>query len=331
MDADQNHRVETIARQPLENVEGFLMDAIQRHLGCRADTLVAIPRYADTIVYAVQVADTSLIFKAADPRGQDPSRIALEAWACAQASGAGAPAPHILALDTTATLFPAPYLLMVTTPGQPLDSLGLSIEQQRPYLQQAGRFLRLVHTIAPDGYGSLDDEVYLRTGQIRGEFDTWRAAIVQGVEDALAYIEHRHLLDDTAISAIRRLMHEYDAVLTQRTASSLLHGDLGANHVYVDPARQCVTGLIDFGSRWAGDPVWDLATYEWDGGHPLEYLLEGYELDHAGEAAFKVTFAFYCLCQAVPWAVWCHKRGYTHAIAALARIIEVTRERLRQT
>jgi aminoglycoside phosphotransferase (APT) family kinase protein len=329
MDADPKRRVEMSARQALEDVEASITAAVRHHLGCQVETLVAVPTYTDTIVYKVQAPDASLIFKAADPLGHDPSRIAMEAWACTRAREAGVPAPRILAVDTTAALFPTSYLLMASMAGQPLQSCGLTSEQQRPYLRQTGRLLRLVHTITLHGYGSLDDGLFLRTGQVHGEAGTWRGAIVKGVEEGLEYHQRHRLLDATTVGTIRRLMLDYDAVLTAETDSRLLHGDLGANHVYVDPARAEVVGLIDFGSRWAGDPVWDLATYEWGGGLPLEYLLEGYAADRAMRQTFPLKFALYCVCQVIPWAKWCHERGYsTHTIAVLNHVIALTQERL---
>lgn len=330
MDAGGSNRVEIILQSPLEGVEASIMDAVRQHLGCRIDELVAIPTYTNTIVYAVQTPGAALIFKAADPRGRDPSRIALEAWACERAISAGLPAPPILAVDTTAALFPAPYLLMARVAGQPLDSLGLTIEQQKPYLRQAGRLLRLLHAIRLDGYGTLDDGAYLRSGRVRGEAETWRAAVTTGMEDGLSYLARHHLLGSSVADTIEHLMIGYDTLLTAWTDSRLLHGDLGANHIFVDPIGERVTGLIDFGSRWAGDPAWDIAAYEWAGGRSMDYLLEGYAPDHAAGQTLALKAALYSVYQAVPWARWCHERGYTHATDVLTRVVARAQERLRQ-
>lgn len=36
---------------------------------------------------------------------------------------------------------------------------------------------------------------------------------------------------------------------------------------------------IDWSNRWAGDPVWDLVTFDLQGGSDFQRLLEGYEPD----------------------------------------------------
>lgn len=64
------------------------------------------------MVIEAQVGDTAVIFKAADPQGLDPSRVGLVEWVCDRVRAAGIPAPAVLALDTSCSLFPTPYFLM---------------------------------------------------------------------------------------------------------------------------------------------------------------------------------------------------------------------------
>src|SRR5205085_367436 len=119
-----------------------------------------------------------------------------------------------VAIDTSATLFPSPYLIMQKMMGRPLTQLGLPVEQQRPYLQQAGHYLRLIHAIELEGYGRLDEDLYLRSGQVRGEADTWRAAVLQGVDRGLDYLSRRHLLGADTIDTVHRLVRNHDAMLS---------------------------------------------------------------------------------------------------------------------
>ncbi len=44
-----------------------------------------------------------------------------------------------------------------------------------------------------------------------------------------------------------------------RIVSSLIHGDFGGSNILYDPARNTVTGVIDFGSAQLGDPAIDYA------------------------------------------------------------------------
>jgi aminoglycoside phosphotransferase (APT) family kinase protein len=212
--------------------------------------------------------------------------------------------------------------------GRPLTQLGLPVERQRPYLQQAGHYLRLIHAIELEGYGRLDEDLYLRSGQVRGEADTWRAAVLRGVDRGLDYLGRHHLLDADTIDTVPRLVRNHDTMLSAWTGSCLMHGDLGAVHIFVDVEREAVTGLIDFADRSAGDPLWDLTSYEWAGGDELLYLLEGYEPDVAMRDALDVKFLLYSVLQAVPWTQWCHERGYLQAIDVLAHVVRRARERL---
>jgi aminoglycoside 2''-phosphotransferase len=53
--------------------------------------------------------------------------------------------------------------------------------------------------------------------------------------------------------AVRVLLPEYDG------PSLLIHNDLLAEHVLIDPLTSCVTGIIDFGDMACGDPAVDFA------------------------------------------------------------------------
>jgi len=74
----------------------LVAEVVQRHMDCPMQHVIPIPTYTDTLVCAVQLPDASVIFKAADPDGRDPSA--------------------------------------------------------RPYLQQAGRYLRALHSVRLSGF-----------------------------------------------------------------------------------------------------------------------------------------------------------------------------------
>jgi len=57
----------------------------------------------------------------------------------------------------------------------------------------------------------------------------------------------------------------------------LIHGDLEAEHIFVDPEKRTVTGFIDFGSMRIDDPDYDLwRPYSWFGREFMDLLLEQY-------------------------------------------------------
>jgi aminoglycoside 2''-phosphotransferase len=66
------------------------------------------------------------------------------------------------------------------------------------------------------------------------------------------------------------LVEEYArAPQLQRYQPALLHGDLSPDHVLADLDQGRLTGLIDFGDAWIGDPAWDLIYLLEDHGLPL--------------------------------------------------------------
>ena len=119
---------------PLSDVRVLL----EHYLGRAAIAMRPIPSYTDTIVVEARRGNDTVILKASDPEGLDPSRIVLEAWACEQARTAGVPAPVVLSVDASCSRFPTPYFVMEKVPGQPLEKLALPVEERRAYLHQMG-------------------------------------------------------------------------------------------------------------------------------------------------------------------------------------------------
>jgi hypothetical protein len=109
-----------------------------------------------------------------------------------------------------------------------------------------------------------------------------------------------------------------EPLLDTITTGKLLHGDIGGLHVWVDPERACITSFVDFGERSAGDPVWDIMRFEWEG---VPLILEGYQLDQALRERFRASFHLYAVLQAIPWARKWHARGGVHTVEWLKTTI----------
>ncbi len=112
-----------------------------------------------------------------------------------------------------------------------------------------------------------------------GREASWAAAVLGPALAALDYLESHALLESVLVAHLR-------AALDARSASfacsdpRLLHGDLGAKHILVDPASGDLAAIIDFGDREAGDGAWDLGNFwVWEDDRRLAYLLEGYSAD----------------------------------------------------
>lgn len=297
---------------------------LRQHLGRAPQSLTPVPTYTDTIVVEARVGDTRVIFKAADPAGSDPSRISLEAWAYGRVRSAGVPSPAVLALDDSSVTFPAPYMIMERVDGEALSKVRLSIDERRSYLRQFGHLVRTLHSIQVPGYGWLDDRRYVSSRDVRGHAGSWHEAIEREVGPAVAYFLDKELIDPAGATHIRSLLTLSAPYLSARPSTSLLHGDLGAEAVFV--GQSGIVAVIDWGNAWAGDPLWDLATFDWEGGQEFRWLVEGYEPDVPIADIIDTYLPFYTVFQAVPWAAWCHKRGHLRPLRALKSAVRIARD-----
>jgi aminoglycoside phosphotransferase (APT) family kinase protein len=100
----------------------------------------------------------------------------------------------------------------------------------------------------------------------------------------------------------------------------LLHGDLGENHVFVDPVRREVTSVIDFGETAAGLWLWDLLEFH----RPLvPPILDGYGVATDEREEIDHLVITYALLKAVPWAAKWHARGEPEVLVWLRRTVEM--------
>ncbi|MCP4536353.1 MAG: aminoglycoside phosphotransferase family protein [Chloroflexi bacterium] len=229
--------------------EPAIEDVLIRHLGSAPDKLVPIPTYPDSTVYKAQYPEISVIFKAIDPDGRDPDGIGLEAWVCEKVRALGVPGPKVLAVDTSRDFFPGSYFLMEKAKGFALDSLELAAEEQQHYVRLLGGYLRQIHAVKLDGFGWLDEAHYRQTGDVKGYEATWRISVLKDVPSCLEYLVRERAIDPSEAETIHQLITTHSQILDQCVEASILHGDLGDIHVWVDPEKRAITSLVDFGER----------------------------------------------------------------------------------
>jgi len=289
--------------------DDLIANVIEKVLGERPRRLKPVPTYLDTIVCEVEFGRTTAIFKGSDPEGQDEDGIRLEAWTCEAVQSAGVPTPTLLAVDTSREQLPMSFLVMEKAAGQPLSSLA--VEARKPFTVKAGALLRRMHSIEFDGFGWLDEAAYSAKGKAQGGFATWREAVLDEIPASLAYFKQNGELDKETLNGVERVVTQAEPLLQSIKAGRLLHGDLGALHIWVDPAQEKITSFIDFGDRCSGDPVWDMMRYEWDA---VTDLLEGYQPEAEMLAQFEESFHLYAVLQALPWAHKLYTRGAHHTV-----------------
>jgi Phosphotransferase enzyme family. len=173
----------------------------------------------------------------------DRRELSAEAWACTRVRTVGVAGPEIIAFEPSPASLPRPFLLMRRLPGAGLDSTP------HHAFVEAGRQLRLVHSIQAEGYGFLADTDPV-DGARSGPHATW-AAFTDEAPNCLGELVDRHVISVDLAGRIRTTVF--------------------AEH-------ETFAGLIDWGDVAVGDPRYDLARFSINAPGALAPLLDGYDL-----------------------------------------------------
>ncbi len=159
--------------------------------------------------------------------------------------------------------------LALGTPLAELES-SLSEDARLEAYRQMGRTLARLHEAQLGGF-------WKRQHTGGWDFGSWEAMTATTLKDRKA--DHKQLggagltADESALlfASIQRYADEFPC-----HSPVLCHGDFLPEHVFFDRSGQ-VTGIIDFGFYFGGDPVMDLAVTRMDVGPPaFDALVEGY-------------------------------------------------------
>ena len=184
--------------------------------------------------------------------------LALDPLVIPAARAAGVRTPALVAFDASCELLPVPYAVYERVQGEPLDRLGLPRMATPGVWRALGHDLALLHTgVTPDGpagtiphnAGGSDGHAWLGEVSAAGLLPPADAAWLHGWLD--------------------RLEPWARTPVTPR----LVHGDVNAGNVMVDPATHEFRALIDWGGTYWGDPIWDFVPVSLDA---VPQLLEGY-------------------------------------------------------
>jgi aminoglycoside phosphotransferase (APT) family kinase protein len=121
-------------------------------------------------------------------------------------------------------------LIQPLVPGSPL--LALPRASRRPFAPALVAFADALHALQPDGDVAEDDT----------PLEAW---VEEAAETLITLREH---VPATVEAALTR-------PIPPPAARTLIHGDLGAEHVFADAGR--ITGVIDWGDAAIGDPALD--------------------------------------------------------------------------
>ncbi|WP_098025133.1 aminoglycoside phosphotransferase family protein [Streptomyces sp. st115] len=148
------------------------------------------------------------------------------------------PVPNPVRTGEPSALFPKPWTVMTWVPGEPLDHASISRGDHAA--EALAGFLRALHVEAPAGAPISSDRGAHPSGCTDG-FDGFFEAVAPG---------------DIA-DAIRAVWADAVAAPAWEGPPVWVHGDLHPANVVVSDGT--LSGVIDFGDLFAGDPAWDLA------------------------------------------------------------------------
>ena len=154
--------------------------------------------------------------------------------------------------------------------GEPLAEITDSLDKAtiKLLMNQAGNILSKIHSVRIGGFGGLD---------MQTPYKKWSEYILRPCSNKQRIVEVAGSIGiDTRLidKAIKSLRESSD--LLDETQPQLLHGDYGAKHMLVNNKK--IVGIIDFENAKGGDPIFDLAWFNYFSGDSIffEWIKDGY-------------------------------------------------------
>jgi aminoglycoside phosphotransferase (APT) family kinase protein len=253
-------------------VAGFVTDV----LGIQPTRIARTYAFATNAVYEVDADGQRLILKASMNR----DALRAEAWACMRSAEAGFPAPEILAgVDGICDEGMSAFVMRRV--------FGDSITPGHAAFGDLGAAVRRLHEIELPGFGSLADATWNQQGEFTLPHGSW-LGFLRSISSDTRRLADRCALAPAVADAVDASLETHAEALAA-VVGSLCHGDLKANHIFVDADR--LAGVIDWGDAVVGDPFWELARYAHRGDAlSLSLLLRGYDPEGsmAGDIAWRI-------------------------------------------
>jgi aminoglycoside phosphotransferase (APT) family kinase protein len=252
-----------------------LTEAVQRAIGVQTLELHHTHGRPPRLVYEARTQTDRYFIKLELPNPQRQYLLALEAWALQKAASSGVPVPEVLYVDCSERHYPFRYLVMSAIEGIWLNEAALPRERENEVLREVGRHLVRLHKTTIAGSGTLDDDLYLNTGEVRGSRNEWYEPLRREALASLTRLAQDGLIGrheaESVLERLSRLAGKPDGV------GRLLHSDLRRGTILVEPTAGRLTGIIDFNARKSGPPEWEMATFlVWEDAPMLRPLVEGY-------------------------------------------------------
>ena len=246
--------------------------SLATYLGTPVNRVTALAGFVGNQNFLVHTAGADYVLKAGDAVS-----LAAEAWACDRVRSAGVPAPEVHALELDSRVLPRPFMLMRRLPGGPS-------EEGSPALAEAGRLLRIVHSLPASGFGFMQ-KARGDSPTPRGPHETWVEFTSEPLH-CLGELVANQIIGGDLADRLRGAFEEHQHAVAYNAEGKLLHGDLHPRHVFAHDG--VLTCIIDWGDVAAGDPLFDLGRFSRAAPESLAMLLDGYGLELTAELALTL-------------------------------------------
>jgi aminoglycoside 2''-phosphotransferase len=191
--------------------------------------------------------------------------------------------PHFEFIWPGGPAYPQSFVGYRMIAGQPLDAALLRTLQAEPLAKQLGRAIGELHRF-PTKQAA---QAGVRGGDVQQWRDEYRALYERIQAQVFPLL---------STAARERCAARFEAFLQNKAyfqfAPTLIHRDLNAEHILVDPARNAVSGIIDWGDAAIGDKAIDFTgLYAELDREFMDQVLAHY--DAAGDSTLRERALFY--------------------------------------
>lgn len=222
----------------------------------------------------------------------------------------GIPCAKVLAFGENVGKLNKDIIIQTMVSGTPLGRVEAA---QRPSVyKEAGRILREINNIKLEGFGRLKVE----SEKLKGEHSAYKEAR-EAVKPEFEYLLEHGFINQAELEKLNQIYEEIAGI--DLPQAFYLHNDFHGSHIFTDGGK--VTGIIDLGNSYAGDPRKDIAIAHFFLS-PKERAAfdEGY-----GDAVNDPMIDKYITISAAQKVEYRHKKKFTERVA---RALQILKEQL---
>jgi aminoglycoside phosphotransferase (APT) family kinase protein len=190
--------------------------------------------------------------------------------------------------------------------GKTLEEVKTNKEQFAKIYFKLGRFLRKIHSIKCDGFGSI------MTNELRGKYSSQKKAINSYMVKELINLKNSKYYSNNDFIKIKKY---YAHTLKNSNQSVLLHSDFEEGNILIK--NNDVSAIIDFGDLSAGPPMQDFTRMYTNhyGTYKFDEFIRGYGTHDIKDMEFY-TFCF------LTWRIASYKNRKDKLFKRMIKIYE---------